>query len=60
MAEQPHSEPPRYRFVAGNGDEDHADKVNEVNRHGYRAVLMTARPRGEEGGSVIVLMEREL
>ena len=59
MAEHPQTEPPRYRFVVGNGDEDHANKVNEVNRHGYRAVLMTAR-EGAEGGSVIVLMEREL
>ena len=51
---------PRYRFVVGNADEEHANKINEVNRQGYDAVLMTARSRGEEGGSVIVLMEREL
>ena len=59
MADHPQAEPPRYRFVTGNGDEDHANKVNEVNRHGYRAVLITARGGGP-GGSVIVPMEREL
>ena len=59
MPEHPQGEPPRYRFVVGNADEDHANQINEVNRHGYRAVLMSAR-EGVGDGPVIVLMEREL
>ena len=60
MADQPQAEPPRYRFIIGEGDEEHAKKVNEANKNGYRAILMCHRQGGDSGGTVSVLMEREL
>lgn len=54
------SDPWRYRFVKGYGDERHAVKLNELVKQGYKAVHMVvdeiARPNNEQ---IVVLMEKE-
>jgi hypothetical protein len=51
---------PRYKFVAGLGDEKHAAELNELND--YKATLMIFDDSDHALGNnrkIVVLMERE-
>ena len=51
-----------FKFVNGQGDEDHAKKLADATADGYKIRLMTVNPShvGTESNEyVIVLMEKE-
>jgi hypothetical protein len=50
--------PPRYKFVRGQGDKTQATELDQLK--GYKAILITCEPGASATvGPVIVLMERE-
>jgi len=49
---------PRSFFINGNGDEDHAKKIEDKILKGFQVVAAVFNPDGPDGARLMVLMVR--